>query len=202
MGQKVVMHGGWNGEEVLNDTWIFNTESFSWMQPKTAGFGPTARYGHTMTLTQDGRLLIVGGCSIDETTGVPKYNDDIRLLDTDTMVWSRPRIGGHIPTGRYGHSSTLMENGMLVVYGGWGKGGCQSRDLINDSRAYTAQILDTKTMTWLVPHKLGRKEAKHVYNHGCYRASSSSILLFGGFDGRQALNNFFVINVDTSGGDI
>ncbi len=61
-----------------------------------------------MTLTTDGRLIIIGGSSISEESGIPYYNDDIRQLDTDSMVWSRPRVGGHLYTGRYGHSATLL----------------------------------------------------------------------------------------------
>eukprot|EP01038_Epipyxis_sp_PR26KG_P015540 gene15540-20981_t len=197
VGRKIVLQGGWDGDEVLNDLWIFNTDSFVWIQPRTAGFAPTPRYGHTLNLTPDGRLLIIGGCSIDEKSGIPKYNNDVRQLDTDSMVWSRPRVNGHIPTPRYGHTSNMMDDGKVVIYGGWGKGGCQSRELINENDAYTIQVLDTKTMTWWVPRKIGRKTTKHLYNHVACRASESSLLIHGGFDGRQALSDFYVINFDT-----
>ena len=109
VGRKIVIHGGWDGAQVFNDTWIFNTDTFVWIQvnnpvrvslipcgqlfisqifeqPKTTGFGPSARYGHTMTLTADGRLLLIGGMSFASDTGIPKYNDDVRQLDTDNMV--------------------------------------------------------------------------------------------------------------------
>lgn len=121
VGRKIVIHGGWDGSDVFNDLWIFNTDSFVWMQPRSAGFGPTPRYGHSLTLTPDGRLLIFGGCSFQDS-GIPKYNDDVRQLDVDTMVWSRPRLTGQVPTGRYGHSATLLGDGKLFVFGGWGKG--------------------------------------------------------------------------------
>ena len=49
VGKKIVVHGGWNGTEVFDDIWIFNTDTFAWMQPRTAGFAPSARYGHSMT---------------------------------------------------------------------------------------------------------------------------------------------------------
>lgn len=105
VGRKIVVHGGRDNEEVFSDLWIFNTDSFVWMQPKSAGFGPSARYGHSLTLTADGRLIVIGGCSIDDATGIPRYNDDTRQLDTDTMVWTRPRVSGHVPTGRSVDSS-------------------------------------------------------------------------------------------------
>jgi len=94
VGRKIVVHGGWDGNETFNDLWIFNTDSFAWIQPKTSGFGPTSRFGHTLTLTIDGRLLIFGGCSIEKATGTPKYNSDLRQLDTENMVWTRPIVNG------------------------------------------------------------------------------------------------------------
>lgn len=196
VGRKIVVHGGWDGEEVFGDLWIFNTDSFVWIQPRTAGFGPTPRYGHTITLTVDGRLLVIGGCTLSEESGIPKYNEDVRQLDTDTMVWTRPRVNGNVLSGRCGHSSTLLSDGRIVVFGGWGKGGCQTREMIDDVKAHSVQVLDTKTMTWFVPKRTNQKQVKHLYNHASCRASASSLFVFGGFDGRQAVGDFYVINMD------
>ena len=32
VGRKIVIHGGWDGSQVFNDTWIFNTDTFVWIQ--------------------------------------------------------------------------------------------------------------------------------------------------------------------------
>jgi host cell factor len=197
VGRKIVIHGGWNEDEVLSDMWIFNTDSFAWMQPKTTGFAPSPRYGHSLNLTPDGRLIVFGGCNIAKDTYIPKYLDDLRQLDTDTMIWTRPRTHGIIPTGRYGHSALLMSDGMIVVFGGWGKGGCQCQEALGgQSPARTLHVLDTKTMSWYSPRRLGTKPWKHQFNHGACRSGQSSILTFGGFDGRQATNEFYVMNID------
>lgn len=175
------------------------------MKPRTTGFGPTPRYGHTLTLTPDGRLLIIGGCSFAKDTGIPKYNGDIRQLDTDNMVWTRPRVSGHIPSGRYGHSATFLDDGLLLLTGGWGKNGCQSGDMVQEessavaSGTFGVQILDTKSMAWWVPRKLGHKVMRPLYNHSACKSTGSSVFIFGGFDGRQALSDFYVINIE--GGD-
>lgn len=131
-----------------------------------------------------------------ETGFAPKYNDDIRQLDTDTMIWTRPRIGGQCPTGRYGHSTILMGS-KLVIFGGWGRGGCQTQESVNNARAFSLQVLDVTNMTWYVPRRLGKKPFKHTYNHGAVLAGSSTVLMFGGFDGRQPTNDFVVMNIDS-----
>jgi N-acetylneuraminic acid mutarotase len=196
VGKKIVLHGGWDGTEIFNDLWIFNTENFAWIQPKTTGFGPTDRYGHSLTLTADGRLLIFGGATIDKATGVPKYLDDLRQLDTETMIWTRPRISGPVPTARYSHSASQMSDGKLAIFGGWGKSGCQNNELIKDARAFSIHVLDTSTMTWFIPRKLGHKPIKHLYGHGTCNASGSTLFIHGGFDGRQALGDFYVLNFE------
>ena len=193
VGRKIVIHGGWNGRTFFNDLWIFNTDSFGWMQPKTTGFAPSARYGHSLTLTPDGRLLVFGGCSANPKDPiVPIYNQDIRHLDTETMIWTRPKVTGLPPTARFQHSATLLDNNTkLVVFGGWGKGGCQNCDIINNPRAFSVHVLDTVEMKWLLPQWVGRKPIKHLFAH-CSSGTfdSNSILLFGGSDGRQSVNEF------------
>ena len=199
VGRKIVIHGGWDNDEVLNDLWIFNTDSFSWMQPRMAGFAPTPRYGHTISLAPDGRLFVLGGVTLDPKTSIPKYNDDIRVLDTETMIWTRPRVDGHNPTGRFGHTSTVIDD-KIVMFGGWGRGGCQTRESVHDNRAYSVQVLDTKSMQWWVPRKITKKPIPHLYNHSAARMGpdAASIILCGGFDGRQANSDFIVINLEQS----
>ena len=47
VGRKIVVHGGWDGVRTcLNDgVWVFDTDTFGWMNPRTAGFTPPPRYG-------------------------------------------------------------------------------------------------------------------------------------------------------------
>ena len=190
VGRKVVVHGGWDGEEVFSDLWIFNTESFSWAQPRAAGFAPSARFGHTLSLCADGRLLIFGGCSLNKDTGIPRYNSDIMQLDTDTMVWTRPRVNGESPSGRYGHTAVVMQDAKLVVFGGWGKLGCQSPEATSNPNVHAMHTLDTRDMTWSVCQNTSKKPLKQLYNHSaCF--AENSMYIFGGYDGRQASNDFF-----------
>lgn len=58
------------------------------------------RYGHSMVLLVDGRILLFGGVTVDGRH-VPRYHDDLRQLDTETMTWSKTETtGGSIETSR------------------------------------------------------------------------------------------------------
>lgn len=195
VGRKIVVHGGWDGDlDCYNDLWIFNTDSFAWMQPRTSGFGPTPRYGHTLNLAADGRLLAFGGCTLTEK-GLPKYLDDMRVIDTETMVWTRPRLEGLVPSARFGHTTGMAPGDQLVLFGGWGRGGCQSSTQVNDPAANSVAIFDVGTMTWLAPKKVGKKELRHIYNHGA-AVIANTVMAFGGFDGRQAANDYVTVVVN------
>ena len=196
VGRKIVVHGGWDGNDTFDDFWIFNTDSFSWMQPRTAGFAPTARFGHTVTLIPDGRLLVFGGCSVLKETGFPKYHDDVRQLDTDTMIWTRPRMNGISPSGRYGHTMTALGDQKLALFGGWGRGGCQTYEMINNPQAHTVHILDASTMTWYNPQRQGNKPLRHLYNHTS-ACTDTGMFIFGGFDGQQAVADLGVVEFES-----
>ncbi|RYH20424.1 hypothetical protein EON65_23445 [archaeon] len=112
------------------------------------------------------------------------------------MVWSRPRVSGQIPTGRYGHSATLLAHGKVLVFGGWGRAGCQSKEVIEDANAHSIQVLDTNSMTWYVPKRNTHKQVRHLYNHGAARMDTNGVVVFGGYDGRQACYEYVIISLD------
>lgn len=46
-----------------------------------------------MILLPDGRILLSGGAMVDEKC-VPSYHNDLRQLDTETMLWSKAKSNG------------------------------------------------------------------------------------------------------------
>ena len=111
------------------------------------------------------------------------------------MKWTRPHIDGPGPTGRYGHSAQLMQGAKIIIYGGWGRGGCQNDDVMKRSNAHSLHVLDVIKMIWYSPHNVAKKACNHVFNHGAC-AIGNNLLTFGGFDGRQSSSNFMITQID------
>jgi hypothetical protein len=71
-----------------------------------------------------------------------------------------------------------------------------AKNLVNDIRAHSVHVLNTTDMTWYVPQKISKKPLKQLYNHAVCAAGMSSLVVFGGFDGQQSLNEFKVTYFD------
>lgn len=77
------------------------------------------RAAHSATALTDGRVLIVGGCTLDgcelgEHSATAELYDPATGGFTDTGSMNSPRIG---------HTATLLPDGRVLIAGGWGRDG-------------------------------------------------------------------------------
>lgn len=69
-------------------------------------------------------------------------SNSLKALDTDIMLWYPPAVSGDIPTGRSGHTMTLLPNTKeLVLFGG-----VKGARWLN-----TVSVLDTVRWVWTSP---------------------------------------------------
>jgi WD40 repeat protein len=84
--------------------------------PATGTFSPTgdmtARHGQTSTLLTDGRVLVTGGATCDDSGGVWTTAE---LFDPATGTFSP---AGSMGSPRQGHTATLLPDGRVLVAGG------------------------------------------------------------------------------------
>jgi Rab9 effector protein with kelch motifs len=198
-GRKMVLHGGWDGNgRCFDDLWVFDTDSFQWLQPRTGGITPSPRYNHTMQLLTDGRILMYGGASIAKDGAVPVYHSDIRQLDTETMQWSKPRTTGTVvPGGRQGHTLCFTETdpNTAIIYGGWGLGGLQDSRTNKRSGAEGVCLFDTSIDSGYIHTPImqnGGPPSRH--GHTCTPVGSA-VIVFGGWDVQQAVADLIFLEV-------
>jgi hypothetical protein len=113
----------------------------------------SVRSGATATLLSDGTVLVVGG-SISLSHGGAVASAE--LYDPATGKWTTT---GKLSEARYGHTATLLPDGMVLVAGGVGDG--EDNPTINTSHV-SAERYDPGAGTWSATGPLAEGRAKHT----------------------------------------
>lgn len=179
VGNKMYMFGGNNNNaagmyQVLDDLCVLNTDTLTWSKPQTTGDRPTARSGHTLTAIGKHLYLFGGGVWNEEEGWVHKYND-LYVLNTETMVWTKPVCSGTIDTSTFPISYAIGR--FLFVFGGGSKPQhCVTNDLY---------VLDTLTFSWSRPctSVVGPAEAPAARDMGTASYCGRKVYFVGGYAG-------------------
>ena len=101
------------------------------------------RFGHTATLFPNGKVLVAGGggfpCSGNFCYST--VNGSAELYDPASGTWSPT---GSLIQRRTGHSATLLQNGQVLVVGGYNYG----YDIGVFSYVHSAELYDPITAKW------------------------------------------------------
>jgi len=207
-GSKMLIFGGTDGKNYFNDLYVLDLEIMAWTQPKTTGPAPSPRMGHT-AMQIGSNLLIQGGFFFSEeaqkAAGMKQgnqlrssYLNDLRILDTETYVWSRLRVSGTPPLPRYGHTCNISGPD-IVVFGGWNeKSGSREKEEKSDpSKTEYFMVLNTDAMTWEHGKYVGTPPLNR-YGHTC-TSIGPHLLVFGGWEYSRATNEVVVLRDLTLG---
>jgi hypothetical protein len=157
---KVLLAGGYSGP---SSTGSFSSSSSAELyDPATGTFTAaksmtTVRSGHTATLLNDGKVLLVG--SYYTTT----QGSD--LYDPVTGIFSP--TGRMTTTMRSGHTSTLLSSGKVLVVGG-----------VDNDYLASAELYDPTTATFAVTGSLATPRAYHTAT----LLPNGNVLIAGGLE--------------------
>ena len=121
-------YGTYLKECYLNDIKLLDLKDNAWVQLRTNGAPPTARFGHTLSFVNN-QLIIFGGwsCNSGRRFNSISGNDDNEVyeetdyfysLNTSNLIWSKSTFNGDLPSNRYGHSATVFRHNILY-FAGW-----------------------------------------------------------------------------------
>ena len=130
LGSHLYIFGGSSQIGYLADVVILDTESppgtgdellYAWGRPQISSMmaPPVAREGHSGILWMS-RIVYFGGYT------EAGYTNEVVVLDTDLLSWTKPEVSGETPMAREGHSAVLFKNKMLVFGGFTEAFGCKN----------------------------------------------------------------------------
>jgi len=106
---KVLVSGGLGaGNAVLDGAELYDPGTGLW---SAAGSLSVARFGHTATLLQGGKVLVTGGCTANCSTGTAVSE----LYDPASNSWSTT---GSLNTARHYHTAVRLNSGKVLAITG------------------------------------------------------------------------------------
>lgn len=185
--QRVLIFGGGDGEEYLNDVHVLDVDeekcTIRWRSVATLGVSPPPRSRHSAVLVGS-QLFVLGGVG----AGGSVFGD-LFVLDLVSFSWSSAVAhGAHIP--RWGHTAVALsllsaQPSHIVVFGG------------NDgvSMVNSTWLLALATMEWAELPNLHCPSPRAGHTAAVVRLvlpSSETVphlLVFGGGDGAKVFND-------------
>ncbi len=155
---QVLVAGGMSTSGVVNSAELYTPASQTFAVATTMN---VARWLHTATLLNDGTVLVAGGSDLtdEETLDTAEiYNP---AAGTFTL------LSNTLNTARVGHTATLLNNGQVLIVGGYDP----DYGLISD-----AELYDPPTQTFI---DLGDTNAPR-YKHAATMLQNGQVLIAGG----------------------
>uniref|UniRef100_K3WQL2 Uncharacterized protein n=1 Tax=Globisporangium ultimum (strain ATCC 200006 / CBS 805.95 / DAOM BR144) TaxID=431595 RepID=K3WQL2_GLOUD len=131
---RLIVFGGWDGRDTLNDLFEFNFVTNEWRKMETRGTSPPHRYRHTAVIFGD-NMFVFGG--VDKTHS--RFND-LQRLDLLTNTWSEVCTTGSIPSSRTFHRAVVVGSKMYLL------GGYDGTDRLQDLYAIDVGALSPPSL--------------------------------------------------------
>lgn len=191
--------GGLSARGRLDDTWrlYLSERQFAvhsknqcphecdgtWSRCATVG-EVAAREGHAAVVIDENLVALAGFDGV-------AFANSVDCLNLETLVWWRPAVEGEVPSGRAGHSLTLVpgDSSRCVVIGGYdGRGAISSEDMV----AFFSLDVTRASLRW---EKLRARGPPLAPRHGHSAVGlEASVVVFGGAGGGECYGDTNVLS--------
>lgn len=176
---RLVLHGGDGGPHPtygytpLADLWSLDLKEGKWAELAATGDVPTCRWNHSAALNEVASEMFIFGGTGYIGEGQVVSDNDLFVLDLETLVWTRRKCSAPCPPSLQGASLTLddrMQSLLLI-------GGLTDTDAETSGLAHV-WIYNLRTRKWFKDRQVFRKYRRdHV---GVYDPSARAHLIHGG----------------------
>ncbi|CAO3591693.1 unnamed protein product [Absidia cylindrospora] len=152
---KIYIYGGASNEQnVYGDLWVMDgaTAAFTQLKPYYN------RYGHTGSVTSDGKLVILGGAIVTGGKSTLASMNQLTVYDVASDTWSIVNTSGNVPSPRSDHSAVITSDDKIIILGGDSGAAARYKQFTR-----SVAILDTKTWTWTIPNMQGILPSSRSY---------------------------------------
>ncbi|XP_063804315.1 uncharacterized protein LOC134981093 isoform X2 [Pseudophryne corroboree] len=186
--KKVFVYGGMRESRWFSNVYMLDTLDWKWTLVTAVGKVPTLSY-HSATMYQR-ELYVFGGLCPQTGTDSGSSTNSLYIFNPEYKIWYQPIVEGERPLPRFGHSSTLLGN-RLVLFGGRRS---PSTVYLND-----VHILDLGYMEYTaVSLSPSTEKPSPRCFHAAMQLSEHKLLIHGGCSGTGALRDAFIFNLDTA----
>jgi len=171
IGNKVYSFGGFDGTSQYFGVAVLDLSTMSWSYPQTTGEAPKLKTNHAAAAIGT-KMYVYGGNRTE--AGEYAIFDELHVLDTVTMAWSKVKTSGVVPGPRVAHKLVAVGKKLYLFGGGvWSP----KSDWVE--RLKKIHILDTDTMVWSCPPVTGEEHVR-VSSFSVPLVFSTFIFFFGG----------------------
>ncbi|XP_021440539.2 tip elongation aberrant protein 1 isoform X1 [Oncorhynchus mykiss] len=180
----VYVYGGLREGQRYSDLYILNTLTWKWKLVTARGDIPMLAY-HSATIYKK-ELFVFGGVHPSRCPGGKVCSNALYIFNPEFELWYQPIVEGDRPLPRFGHTTTLLSNQLLIF------GGRKTATYLND-----LHILDLGFMEYTAVKYENMPPLPRGY-HAALPVSDNRMLVSGGCSAVGALQDVHIFNTDTS----
>ncbi|XP_051725386.1 rab9 effector protein with kelch motifs isoform X1 [Ctenopharyngodon idella] len=180
----VYVYGGLRDGQRYNDIYVLDTKTWKWKLISAKGNIPSLAY-HSATVYKK-ELYVFGGVQPSRCPEGKVCSNALYIFNPEHGLWYQPIVEGDRPLPRFGHSTTLLSNKMIIF------GGRKTATYLND-----LHILDLGFMEYTAVKYENMPPLARGF-HAALPLSDNRVLISGGCSAVGALQDLHLFNIDTS----
>ncbi|XP_053366506.1 uncharacterized protein zgc:163014 isoform X1 [Clarias gariepinus] len=180
----VYVYGGHKEGQRYSNIYILDTQTWKWKLIEAKGSVPSLAY-HSCSIYKS-ELYVFGGLQQRRANGAKVCSNALYIFNPEHGLWYKPIVEGQRPLPRFGHSSTLLAD-KLVIYGGR-----KTAAYLND-----LHILDLGFMEYTAVKYENLPPLARGF-HAALPVSDNRVMISGGCGALGALQDLHLFNIETN----